>query len=38
MTRCEINGQPYKTFDPKKEWVILTECPAKQARIVAHYD
>jgi len=38
MTRCEINGQPYKSFDPEKEWVILTKCPKEQTRIAAYYE
>jgi hypothetical protein len=38
MTRCEIDGQPYKNFDPEKEWIVLTECPKERTRIVARYD
>jgi hypothetical protein len=38
MTRCELDGKPYKNFDPEKEWVILTEPPTEQIRIVTHYD
>jgi len=38
ITRCELNGQPYKNFDPEQEWVVLTECPKETNRIVVHYD
>jgi hypothetical protein len=38
LTRCSINGQPYKNFDPEKEWVVLTECPTRQIRIAAYYE
>jgi hypothetical protein len=38
MTRCEIDGQPYKDFNPEREWVVLTECPKKQIRIIAYYN
>ncbi|MCX5639119.1 MAG: hypothetical protein NTX52_15705, partial [Planctomycetota bacterium] len=38
MTRCELNGKPYKNFDAEKEWVVLDECPKKATRIVAYYD
>ncbi|OHB63783.1 MAG: hypothetical protein A2168_08550 [Planctomycetes bacterium RBG_13_50_24] len=38
IVRCEIDGKPYKNFDPEKEWVVLSECPAKQTRIAAYYE
>ncbi len=38
MIRCEINGRPYKSFHPEKEWIILTEPLTEQIRIVAYYD
>jgi hypothetical protein len=38
MTRCEIDGKSYKNFDPEKEWVVLTENPKNQIRIVAYYE
>lgn len=38
MTRCEINGKPYKDFDVEKEWVVLSECPSAQTQIAAYYD
>ncbi|MFH1235643.1 MAG: hypothetical protein V1685_01750, partial [Parcubacteria group bacterium] len=38
MARCEIDGKSYKNFDPEKEWVVLTECPMRQTRIVAYYE
>jgi len=37
MTRCEVNGKPYKRFDPIKGLVVLTEC-VKPTRIIAYYD
>jgi len=38
MTRCELNGKPYKNFDPEKEWVVLTKCPDKTVRVVAFFE
>jgi len=38
IVRCEIDGKSYKNFDPEKEWIVLTECPAGQTRIVAYYE
>jgi hypothetical protein len=38
MTRCEIDGQPYKNFDAEKEWIVLTECPKERTRIIVSYD
>ncbi len=37
MVRCEVNGKPHRAFDPKTEWVELSEW-AGQTVIVAHYD
>jgi len=37
MKRCEVNGKPYKRFDPIKGVVILTEC-LEPTRIIAYYD
>jgi hypothetical protein len=38
MIRCEIDGRAYSNFDPEKEWIVLTENPASQTRIVAYYE
>jgi hypothetical protein len=38
MTRCEINGQPYKNFDLEKEWATLAKWPDKRVQIIAYYD
>jgi hypothetical protein len=38
ITRCTLNGKPYKNFDPEKEWVILDKCPQKTTRITAYYN
>jgi len=37
ITRCTLNGKPYKTFDTEKEWVILEQCPRETTRITAYY-
>jgi len=38
IVRCEINGKPYNNFDPEKDWIVLTECPQSETRIIARYD
>ena len=38
MTRCEIDGKSYSNFKPEKEWIVLTEPPTRQIRIVAYYE
>jgi len=38
IARCDIDGKSYSNFDPEKEWVVLTENPMKQIRIVACYE
>jgi len=38
ITRCELNGQPYKNFDPSKEWVALSASPDAVLGIVAYYE
>jgi len=38
MTRCELNGKPYKNFDPEKEWAVLTKCPDKTVQVVAFFE
>jgi hypothetical protein len=37
MTRCEVNGKPYKRFDATKGVVTLTKC-LEPTRIIAYYD
>jgi hypothetical protein len=37
ITRCELNGQPYKKFDPEKEWVVLSEPVNEHTRIIGYY-
>jgi hypothetical protein len=36
ITRCEVNGQPYKNFDPEKEWVILNKY-GMLTSVIAYY-
>jgi hypothetical protein len=38
ITRCEVDGKPYKKFDPDKEWVALGKRSDKLTWIVAYYD
>ncbi len=37
IVRCEIDGKSYINFDPEKEWVIVTEYPVQQTRVIAFY-
>jgi len=37
MTRCEVNGAAYAKFDPKKEWVELSDL-AKKTTVTAYYE
>jgi len=37
ITRCELNGKPYKNFDPEKECVILDQLITSETRVVARY-
>ena len=38
ITRCELNGKPYANFNADKEWLVFTECPKDQVRIITYYD
>ncbi|MBN1852664.1 MAG: hypothetical protein JW829_08065 [Pirellulales bacterium] len=37
ITRCLVDGEPYRQFDPNKEWVVLTEW-ASPTKVVVFYD
>jgi len=38
IARCELNGKPYKNFDPEKEWVVIDHIFERKTQIVAFYE